>query len=100
MRWIMALLCSSLLLAILFGLAHPERTPHGLHADALHAPPLIPDALCGEGSGHGTCQLVVPGEPLLFGLMPVAGLSQFEITPVMGFSRSLVPNTPPPRHVS
>ena len=100
MRLIMALLCSFLLLATVFGLAHSERSPHGLHADALHAQPLIPDAFCGEGSGHGTCQLVVLGEPLLFGLMAVAASSRFEITPVMGSSSNLAPHTPPPRHIS
>ena len=100
MRLITALLCSFFLLAILFGLAHSERSPHGTHADALHAQPLIQDALCGEGSGHGTCHLVFPGEPLLVTLMAVAGSSHFEITPVMGSSRSLDPHTPPPRRVS
>jgi len=40
MRLMMALLCSFLLLATLFGLAHSERSPHGVHADALHAQPL------------------------------------------------------------
>lgn len=100
MRLMMALLCSFLLLATLFGQAHSERSPHGAHADALHAQPLLPDALCGEGSGHGTCQLVFPGEPVLVTLMSVAGSSHFEITPVMGSSRSLAPHTPPPRHFS
>jgi hypothetical protein len=50
MRLMMALLCSFLLLATLFGQAHSERSLHGAHADALHAQPLLPDALCGEGS--------------------------------------------------
>ena len=100
MRLMMALLCSFLLLATLFGLAHSERSLHGAHADALHAQPLLPDALCGEGSGHGTCQLVFPCEPVLVTLMSVAGSSHFEITPVMGSSRSLAPHTPPPRYVS
>lgn len=100
MRLIMACLCSFLLLATLFGLAHSERSPNGAHADTLHAQPLIQDALCGEGSGHGTCQLVFPSEPVLVTLMAVAGSSHFEITPVMGSSRSLGPRTPPPRHLS
>ncbi len=100
MRLIMAFLCSFLLLATLFGLAHSERSPHGAHADALHAQPLIPDALCGEGRGTGHVRLFVPGEPVLFSLMAVAGSSRFEITPVMGSSRSLAPHTPPPRRVS
>lgn len=100
MRLIMTLLCSFLMLATVFGLAHSERSPHGVHADALHAQPLVPDALCGEGSGHGTCQLVVPSEPLLISLMAVAGSSHFEITPVMASSRSFAPHTPPPRHLS
>ena len=99
MRLITALLCSFFLLAILFGLAHSERSPNGAHADTLHAQPLIQDALCGEGSGHGTCQLVFPSEPVLVTLMAVAGSSHFEITPVMGSSRSLAPHTPPPRYV-
>ena len=99
MRTVMALLCSLLLLATLFGLAHSERSPHGLHADALHTQPLIPDALCGEGSGHGTCQLVLADQPPLVSLMADAGSSQFEITPVMAPSRSFAPRTPPPRHI-
>jgi len=40
MRLITALLCSFFLLAILFGLAHSERSPNGAHADTLHAQPL------------------------------------------------------------
>ncbi len=100
MRTVMALLCSLLLLATLFGLAHSERSPHGVHADALHAQPLIPDALSREAPAHVPCQLVCAGEPVPVTLMAVAGSSHFEITPVMGSSRSLGPRTPPPRHLS
>ena len=99
MRTIMALLCSFLLLATPFGLAHPERSSHGAQADALHAVLLVPDSLCGEGSGHGTCQLVVTDQPHLFSLMAVAGPTHFEITPVVADSHSFAPHTPPPRQV-
>ncbi len=95
----MTLLCSCLLLATLFGLAHPERLSHEGQADALHAVSQMPDSLCGEGSGHGTCQLVIADQPLLFNLMPVAGSSHFEIMPVAAHSRSFAPQTPPPRHI-
>ncbi|MBA3909948.1 MAG: hypothetical protein C0524_08670, partial [Rhodobacter sp.] len=99
MRTIMTLLCSFLLLATLFGLAHPERSSQGAQADALHAAPLIRDNLCEEGSGHGTCQLVAADQPLLFSPMAVVGSSYFEITPVAAPGRSFAPRTPPPRRV-
>lgn len=99
MRTIIALLCSFLLLAILFGLAHPEISPQGTHVDTLYAQPLIPDAVCGEGSGHGTCQLVISDRPLLFSLTSVVGSPHFTITPVAATSRSFGPVTPPPRRV-
>lgn len=99
MRAFMILLCSFLLLATLLGLAHPERSSQGVQAEALQSVPLVPDNLCGEGSGHGTCQLVVGGQPLPFSLKAVAGSSHFEITPVVADGRSLAPRTPPPRHL-
>ena len=95
----MALLCSFLLVASLMGLAHPDRSSHSAYADALHAAPLIPDGLCGEGSGHGVCQLVIADQPQLFSLMASAGSSRFEITPFAAPSHSLSPRTPPPRHI-
>ena len=99
MGTITALSSSFLLFATLFGLALPERSSHGAQADALHAVLLIPDSLCGEGSGHGTCQLVVADQLHHFNLMAVAGPSHFEITPVMADSCSFDPHTPPPRQV-
>lgn len=99
MRVFMTLLCSFLLLATLLGLAHPDRWSQGVQAEAIQAVPLGSDSLCGEGSGHGTCQLVVGGQPLPFSLRADAGSSQFEITQVVADGRSLAPRTPPPRHL-
>ena len=95
----MTLCCSLLLLATHFGLAHPEQSSHRTQADALHAVPLMQESLCEEGSGHGTCQLVIADQPLLFGQTAISGSSQFKITPVLAQSRSFAPHTPPPRHV-
>lgn len=96
----MAILCSFVLLATLVGLAHHERSPLVVQIDALHAQPVLPDTPCGGGSGHGACQLVVAGGPLLFSLMTVVGSSRFKITPVLASSRSIGPHTPPPRRFS
>ena len=99
MRTVLALFCSFLLLATLLSVAHPERSSHGAQADAIHAVLLIPDSLCGEGAGHGTCQILVADQSHLFSQKAVAGPSRFEITPVVADSRSFAPHTPPPRQV-
>lgn len=99
MRTVLSLLCCFLLLASLFGPANLEGSSHGTQADALHAVSLVPDSLCGVGSGHGSCQLAVIGHLLLLNLMASAGSPYFEITPVAAPSRSFAPHTPPPRRV-
>lgn len=100
MRMFMALLCGFLLLATLAGLAHPDRSPPGVHVDALHAQSMVAGALCGEGSGHGTCLIVVPGGPLPYNLMVETGSPLFQIAPVLASGRNFGPHTPPPRRVS
>lgn len=94
----MGLLCSFLLLALV-GLAHTDRSSHGAHAGALHTVLLMPEALCGDGSGHGTCQPVAADEPQLINLAAAPGSSHFETALVAAPSRSFAPRTPPPRRV-
>ncbi|MES2913511.1 MAG: hypothetical protein V4753_00215 [Pseudomonadota bacterium] len=98
MRIFMSLVFSSLLLATVIGLAVPEGLSQGLHADAVQTVPLLQDSMCGEGSGHGTCQLVAGGPPVLFGLRVDIESSHYEIKPEVADGRSLAPHTPPPRH--
>lgn len=99
MRIVVGLLCSFLLLATVLGPAHPDRSSYGAHAGALHAVPLMAEALCGDGSGHGTCQPVVADEPQLINLVAAAGPSLFETAPVAAPNRTSAPDTPPPRRV-
>ena len=99
MRKIMGLLCSFLLLATLLGLAHTDRSSHGTHAGALQTVPLMPEALCGDGSGHGTCQPVFADEAPGLNVVMATGSSHFEIAPVAAPSRTSAPDTPPPRRV-
>lgn len=100
MRAILVLLCGTLLLASLFGLAHPGGFADAAHRGGIHATPHLQDIVCGEGSAHTGCQLVAAGSPDLPGLMAQAGTELFQIMPVTASGRSFPPRTPPPRHRS
>lgn len=91
------LLCGILLLAALFGKAHPDQLAHSVHQDMASNATLLQDALCGDGSGHGTCQLVGTETASFHNIFPFAGSSQYEITPVSASSVTLAPQHPPPR---
>lgn len=99
MRMVVTLLCSVLLIVTLLGFAHPERVSQAAASDALHAVLLIPDSLCSESSGHGTCHLVVADQPQVVSLLAGARPPHFQITPVVADSHSFAPGTPPPRHI-
>lgn len=99
MRAILIFICGFLLLASLSGLSHPERLSHEPHADEHRTASLMPDSLCGDGSGHGTCQLVVGDQPSAISLMAATQSTGFEITPVAAAGRTFAPHTPPPRPV-
>jgi hypothetical protein len=97
MRAILIFICGFLLLASLSGLSHPEHLSHGPHADEHRTVSLMPDSLCGDGSGHGACQLVAADQPSALDFMVATESTGFEITPVAAASRTFAPHTPPPR---
>lgn len=100
MRAILVLAFSTLLLASLLGLAHPDRSANLSHFEDDHPAALLQDALCGEGSGHAACQIVAAASPGVHVVMAFAGTSLFGIVPVKAAGRTFPPGTPPPRHSS
>lgn len=90
------LLCGILLLA-LFGTVHPDQVAPSAHQDMASTATLLQDALCGDGSGHGTCQFVATEIASFHNMSPFAGSSQYDITPVSASSVTLAPQHPSPR---
>lgn len=99
MRLILFTICSFLLFAGLIGISNPDGSLSVPHADSVQTATLMPDTLCAEGSGHGTCQPVVMGQGLLLDFLASTASSGFEIASMAGTSRVFAPHTPPPRRV-
>ena len=93
---IIALLCSCLLLATLFGAARPTASPQSLWS-AVHVVAPLADAPCKNEASQGNCQFAVADQISLAGLMPPGTLPRFEVGPDAASSRSPPPRTPPPR---
>ena len=80
----------------LLGLA-PAGHAHDVHADLPESLAPIDDGLCGDGSEHGPCQLLMSGAQSPPVLPPAAGSSRMRILPALASGRSLAPQQPPPR---
>lgn len=98
---LLAVFLSALLLTVSAGgTAARDAEPRAVHVEPFFIAALVQDGLCGEGSGHGTCQLVpvdeMPG-PILPFATEHAG---FPIAPMAATGRSFAPQTPPPRSLS
>ncbi len=100
MRVIIVILCGALLFASLLGLAHLNGPADATHLGDNHATLHVQDVLCGEGSGHAACQLVVAGSSEVPNFTAPAGIAPFETLPVKASGRSFPPQTPPPRQHS
>lgn len=91
------ILCGILLLVALIGTAPSDHASHGGDADQAHTASLIQDALCGDGPGHGSCQIVAAVSASFPNVAPTAGSSRYVITAVSASNRGFAPRRPPPR---
>lgn len=100
MQKLLAILCSAVVLASLFGEA---RSGHALHESAFlqaHAVPMLQESSCGGGASHVACQVLLAGQVATPVLKLAFASSRFEIAPVRASSRISSPQPPPPRYVS
>ncbi|OYX27056.1 MAG: hypothetical protein B7Z10_01310, partial [Rhodobacterales bacterium 32-66-7] len=58
MRNLANIMCGLCLLAAFLLAALPDHRSHGAHVDHAQTAAVDQDALCGDGSGHASCQLV------------------------------------------
>ena len=97
MRKLANILCGLCLLVALLWAALPDHASHGAHEDHAQTSAVDQDALCSDGSGHASCQLVATATLSFFEVAPSAKSAQFVITPVSASSRAFAPRRPPPR---
>ncbi len=100
MRNLMVALCSVLMCATLLAQARSEPLSYAVGETETRAVAGVQEALCGNSSGHVTCQLVLAGQvasPMLK-FAPTSFLLGF--APVRATSRIFSPQPPPPRHFS
>lgn len=97
MRKLANILCGLCLLVALLWAALPDHSSHGAHVEHAQTAAVDQEALCSDGSGHASCQLVATATLSFFEVAPSAKPAQFVITPVSASSRAFAPQRPPPR---
>lgn len=97
---LLAILCSAVVLASLFGEAPSDHAQQESPFLETHAIPMVQVSHCGGGSGHVACQVLLSGQVATPILKIAFASSQFEIVPVRASSRISSPQPPPPRYVS
>jgi hypothetical protein len=86
------------MLASIWGFVVPDRQSHGPKLVGLGVVAVTADVLCGEGGGHGACQLLVAVYPSPLDPSEATASFHFDMTSVRSADHVPAPTTPPPRY--
>ena len=100
MRKFLTVLYCVVVFVFLFGEARSVHVLSDATMFETHALAKDHEAVCGYGSAHAACQLVLGNQGTLLILTIVLAPSRFEIVSVRASSRSSSPHPPPPRYIS